>query len=129
MSCFVCRAEIFKSVAKVCFQYGIRQISRGDYPLTIGDLDEFAKKVAELNCKNYAIRYDEQEVEADVEGFTDIPLEAISKQDIADCHCWYYQTCDYCDDDPLCKLVLEALDWAEKSIGWKESDLSDCNWG
>lgn len=129
MSCFVCRPEIFKSVAKVCFQYGIRQISRGDYPLTIGDLDEFAKKLAELNCKNYAIRYNEQEVEAEVECFTDIPLEAITKQDIADCHCWFYQTEDYCTNDPLFKMVEEATHWAELSIGWKDSYLVDCNWG
>lgn len=129
MSCFVCRAEIFKSVAKVCFQYGIRQVSRGDYPLTIGELDEFAKKLAELNCKNYAIRYDEQEVEADVEGFTDVPLMVIKKQDIADCHCWLYQTEDYCADDPLFKLVEEATEWAELSVGWKHTDLDNCRWG
>ena len=128
MSCFVCRPDIFKSVAKVCFHYGIRQISRGDYPVTVGDLDEFVKKLAELNCKNVSIRY-KRDVETEVELFEEIPLETITKQDIADCHCWYYQTCDYCDDDPLCKLVLEASDWAEKAIGWKDSDLVQCNWG
>jgi hypothetical protein len=113
MSCFVCRPETFKSVAKVCFQYGIRQISRGDFPLTIGDLDEFAKKLAELNCKNYAIRYKEQEVEADVEGFTDIPLEKITVQDIKHCDCWMYQTCDYLDEESLFKMVKEATEWAK----------------
>ncbi len=129
MSCFVCIAEIFKSVTKVCFQYGIRQQGRGEYPLTLGELDEFVKKVAELNCKNYAIRYRESEVTADIEGFNDIPLEAITKQDIADCHCWLYQTEDYCDDDPLFKLVAEALDWSELLTGWQDSDLEQCRWG
>ena len=129
MSCFVCRAEIFKSVAKVCFQYGIRQISRGDYPLTIGDLDDFAKKLAELNCKNVAIRYDEEQTEAEVEGFTDVPLMVIKKQEVADCLCWLYQTEDYCDNDPLFKMVKEATEWAELSVGWKDTDLDNCRWG
>ena len=95
MSCFVCSPETFKSVAIVCFQYGIRQISRGDFPLTIGDLDEFGIKLAELNCKNYAIRYNEQKVEVVVKDFTDIPLEKITVQDIKHCDCWMYKTCDY----------------------------------
>jgi hypothetical protein len=129
MSCFVCRAEIFKSVAKVCFQYGIRQITRGDYPLTIGDLDEFAKKLAELNCKNVAIRYDEEQTEAEVEGFTDVPLMVIKKQEVADCLCWLYQTEDYCDNDPLFKMVKEATEWAKLSVEWKDTDLDNCRWG
>lgn len=129
MSCFVCRAEIFKSVAKVCFQYGIRQIERSQYPLTIGELDEFVKKVAELNCKNYAIRYKEQEVEADIEGFTEVPLLVITKQEVADCKCWLYQTEDYCDSDPLFKMVEEATEWAKLSVGWKDTDLENCRWG
>lgn len=129
MSCFVCRPEVFKSVAKVCFQYGIRQISRGDYPLTIGDLDEFAKNVAELNCKNYAIRYKEQEVEAEVECFTDIPLEKITVQDIKHCDCWMYQTCDYLDEEPLFKMVKEATEWAKVVTPYSKEEYSEAEWG
>ena len=80
MSCFVCRPEVFKSVTKVCFQYGLRQPNRTEYPLLQPELDAFTVKVAELNAKNVSIRY-EEDAQAEVEGFTDIPLEKIKVQD------------------------------------------------
>lgn len=129
MSCFVCEPEVFKGVAKVCFQFGLRRSERGDYPLTLSEIDEFAKKVAELNCKNYAARYKEDEVSTDVEFFDDVPMEKITVHDIKFCDCWMYQTCDYYDEDPLFKMVAEAVEWAKLITKYSEEEYDEARWG
>lgn len=129
MSCFICNKDIFKSVAKVCFQYGIRQEQRGDYPLTMGEIDDFIRKVAELNCKNYALRYEEAEVTADVEGFEDVPLDPITVQDIKNCDCWDYQTCDYCEQDKLFGMVYDAKEWAKTVVKYSDEEYENATWG
>ena len=129
MSCFVCSDEIFKSVAKVCFHYGIRQEGRGDYPLTLSEVNDFSKKVAELNCKNFAIRYDEAEVTAEVEVLNELPLEPITVQDIKNCDCWDYQTYDYCEDEKLYGLVYDAKEWAKKFVPYTQAEYDEARWG
>lgn len=128
MSCFVCRPETFKSVAKVCFQYGLRQPNRTEYPLLQTELDAFTVKVAELNAKNVSIRY-EEDAQAEIEGFTDIPLEKITVQDIKSCDCWMYQTCDYLDKEPLFKMVKEAVEWAKAVTPYSKEEYSEAEWG
>ena len=129
MSCFVCNSDIFRSVAKVCFQYGLRQSERGEYPLILDEVNAFSKQVAELNCKNYAIRYDEAEVTAEVEILEDLPLEPITVQDIKNCDCWEYQTCDYCEDEKLFGLVYDAKEWAKKNVKYTQSEYDEARWG
>ena len=129
MSCFICDEQIFKSVAKVCFQYGIRQKERTNYPLTLEELNEFTKKVAELNCRNVATRYNEDEMEASVELFSDIPLESVTVQDIKNCDCWQYQTCDYFDDDELFKMVQTANGSIRAMVEYTDEDYERANWG
>ena len=128
MSCFVCRPEVFKSVTKVCFQYGLRQPNRTEYPLLQTELDAFTVKVAELNAKNVSIRY-EEDAQAEVEGFTDIPLEKITVQDIKHCDCWMYQTCDYLGEEPLFKMVKEATEWAKVVTPYSKEEYSEAEWG
>ena len=129
MSCFVCRPEVFKSVTKVCFQYGLRQTSRTEYPLLQSELDEFTKKIAELNARNVSIRY-EEETSVEVELFgNDIPLEAITVQDIKNCDCWCYQTCDYLNKDELFKMVEEAKEWARAVVKYTEEEYDEACWG
>lgn len=129
MSCFICRPEIFKSVTKVCFQYGLRQPSRTEYPLLQSELDEFTKKVAELNARNVSIRY-EEETSVEVELFgNDIPLEVITVQDIKYCDCWCYQTEDYLDKDELFKMVEEATEWAKAVVKYTKEEYDEARWG
>lgn len=129
MSCFVCRPEVFKSVAKVCFQYGLRQPNRTEYPLLQTELDAFTVKVAELNAKNVSIRYKE-DAQAEVELFgEEIPLGEITVQDIKHCDCWMYQTCDYLDEEPLFKMVKEAVEWAKVVTPYSKEEYSEAEWG
>lgn len=129
MSCFVCRPEVFKSVAKVCFQYGLRQPNRTEYPLLQTGLDAFTVKVAELNAKNVSIRYKE-DAQAEVETFgEEIPLEKITVQDIKHCDCWMYQTCDYLNEEPLFKMVKEATEWAKVVTPYSKEEYSEAEWG
>lgn len=129
MSCFVCRPEVFKSVTKVCFQYGLRQPKRTEYPLLQTELDAFTVKVAELNAKNFSIRY-EEDAQAEVETFgEEIPLGKITVQDIKHCDCWMYQTCDYLDEEPLFKMVKEATEWAKVVTPYSKEEYSEAEWG
>ena len=129
MSCFICDEPVFKSVAKVCFQFGIRQEERNDYPLTIKEINDFIDSIAELNCKNVAERYCEDVQTADVEFFDDVPLEAIDVQDIKNCDCWIYQTCDNYDDDPLLQQVERATKWAKSVVKYTKQEYSEASWG
>ena len=129
MSCFICDEPVFKSVAKVCFHYAIRQEERNDYPLTIKEVNDFIDSIAELNCKNVAERYREEVQTADVEFFEDVPLEAIDVQDIKNCDCWMYQTCDSYDSDPLYQQVLTATKWAKSIVKYTQEEYEEANWG
>lgn len=129
MSCFVCRPKIYKSVAKVCFQYGIRQEKRSCYPLTLKEVNDYVYGVAKLNNENVAVRYDEEEMEVEVEYFDDIPLDAITAQDVKNCDCWMYQTCDYRDDDEIYLAVAEATKWAKAVSGYSKQEYEEAEWG
>ena len=129
MSCFVCSDRIFKAVAKVCYYYGEVKIGAG-YPITLDELNEFIKKVAELNCKNVSDRYNESvEVSVELLSDSDLPFDVITKQDITDCKCWDYQTCDYYSNDDLLKMVVEATEWAERVYNYTDADLDETIWG
>jgi hypothetical protein len=106
----------------------LRQPKRTEYPLLQTELDAFTVKVAELNAKNVSIRY-EEDAQAEVEGFTDIPLEKITVQDIKHCDCWMYQTCDYLDEEPLFKMVKEATEWAKVVTPYSKEEYSEAEWG
>ena len=129
MSCFICNENIFKSVAKVCWNYGVRQVERSLYPLTLMEMNDFIDQIAELNCRNVAVRYREEQQEAEVEKFEELPLEAINVQDIKDCDCWMYQTCDYYDNEPLYEMVKDATEWAKSVTPYTEEELREANWG
>lgn len=129
MSCFICDEKIFKSVAKVCFQYGIRQEERTAYPLTIKEVNDFIESIAELNCRNVAQRYREEQQKAYVEFFDEVPFEAINVQDIKYCDCWMYQTCDYFDSDPLFQQVKVATDWAKSVTKYSRAEYEEARWG
>ncbi len=127
MSCFICDEKIFQSVAKVCFQYGKCNDSR--LPDTLKNVNEFMNRIAELNCRNVAERYREEQQKANVEFFDEVPNEAISVQDIKYCDCWMYQTCDYFDSDPLFEQVKVATDWAKSVTKYSRAEYEEANWG
>lgn len=128
MSCFVCHEETFKSVAKVCFLYGLRQEERGNYPLTLDELNSFVQKVAELNCENYVVRYDEEEVETSVLLFNDIPSFEIVPQDLKSTQCWMYQTEDYMSKDELFIMVEKAYEWAKMATNFSKEEMEEAMW-
>ena len=128
MSCFICCGETFKRVAKVCYHYGVDGKKDG-CPVTLDECNEFAKKVAELNCRNVAIRYKKEQQEVDVPLFENLPLEKITAQDVMSCDCWIYQTCDYCDNDSLFELVADARDWAKSVTSYTEEEYDAALWG
>lgn len=128
MSCFVCHEETFKSVAKVCFLYGLRQEERSEYPLTLDELNSFVKKVAELNCRNYAVRYDEEEVETTVTLFNDIPSFELTPQDLKSVQCWAYQTEDYMCKEELFIMVENAYTWAKSVTNFSKEEMEKAMW-
>lgn len=127
MSCFICENNTFKTVTKICWLYGMRKSERSDFPLTLGDLDEFVKKVAAVNCKNYSLRYNE-EAEVEVELFSDLPSFEIVPQDIQSTKCWMYQSEDYMDKDPVFKMVEEALEWAVLVTNFSKEEMDQTDW-
>lgn len=129
MSCFICNENIFKSVAKVCWNYGVRQVERSLYPLTLMEMNDFIDEIAELNCRNVAVRYCEEQQEPDVEKFDDIPFEPINVQNIKDCDCWMYQTCDNFDSEPLFEMVKDATEWAKSVTPYTDDEWQEANWG
>ena len=133
MSCFICSDSVFRSVTKVCFYYGVLQVAlngeRNGCPSTIDKCNEFMKKVAELNCRNVATRYKEEQQEVDVPLFENLPFEKITAQDVKSCDCWTYQTCDYCDNDALFKLVVDARDWAKSVVSYSHKEYDEAEWG
>lgn len=130
MSCFICNPETFKSVAKTCFQYGLRLEESVEFPVSLEAVNDFMKRIARLNCTNFMFRYDdEEEVEAEVELFDELPMGCITVQDIKNCDCWAYQTEDYCDGDDLFKMVEKATEWAKGVVSYTEDDYRNAVWG
>lgn len=130
MSCFIVKDKINKAVTKICWLYGLRQEEQGSLPLSLEQLNFLLKKVTYVNCENYALRYKE-DVEVYFSEFSEYPSFKIVPQDLMDCHCWLYQSCDYCDTDKTFILVKEALTYFEKIFGWnmKYYNNENCSWG
>ncbi len=125
MSCFVCEDRVFQNVVKVLNQSAKSQGKE----FSLEFCNELLKMVAELNCRNVATRYDEEQMEIEVTLFDKIPNEPITAQDIKDCDCWMYQTCDYYDDEELYKLVATARDWAKLVTKYSQQEYEEALWG
>lgn len=128
MSCFICKNETFKAVTKICWLYGLRQKERGEYPLTLEDMNNFLQKVAIVNCQNYSKRYHDTDVEIEVQLFTDIPSFEIVPQDIKSTECWMYQCEDYMDKDETFKMVKDAFEWVKFVTGFTKEEMEETEW-
>ena len=127
MSCFVCKEEVFRSVAKVCYLYGKSHFN--DFPKDLAGVNKLIRDLAELNCRNVAIRYHEVQYQMELSDVKELSIEPITVQDIKYTDCWKYQTCDYLDKEPLYKSVAEALIWAKSITSYTNKEYSQAYWG
>ena len=127
MSCFIVETKTFQRVVKIAFIYGLHRKERGEYPSTLEEVNNWVEIVAKLNAKNYSARYNE-DVELEVELFTDLPELKITPQDIKSTKCWMYQTEDYFDKDKYFLLIADAVEWALSFTGISQEELGKAEW-
>ncbi len=128
MSVMICSNECFKATAKVCFAQ-VLEILDSSSDVGLEKLNNVVKDVAQLNIECYADRYNEDDVQVEVDLFDELPSPELTPQDIFYARCWRYQIEGDWENEMVYRIVDNAIDWAIKKYKYTDEDFKGLIWG